>query len=62
MIFVLAANALQADKDINQVIPLKLKGMAFTVFTKDNIDRQLNETTNHLYGTSICLIFRLSNQ
>ena len=30
------ANALQVYKDSNQVIPLKLQGMVFTVFTKDN--------------------------
>ena len=33
------ANALQVNKDNDQVIPLKLQGMFFTVFTKDSIDK-----------------------
>ena len=49
------ANALQVYKN-NQVIPLKLRRMVFTVFTKDNIDKnsKSNEATKHFHGTSIC--------
>ena len=51
-----AANALQVYKNSNQVIPLKLRGMVFTVFKKDNIDKnsKSNEATKHFHGTSIC--------
>ena len=51
-----AANALQVYKNSNQVIPLKLRGIVFTVFTKDNIDKnsKSNEATKHFHGTSIC--------
>ena len=35
-----AANALQVYKNSNQVIPLKLRRMVFTVFTKDNRQKQ----------------------
>ena len=51
-----AANTLQVYKNSNQVIPLKLRGMVFTVFTKDNIDKnsKSNEATKHFHGTSIC--------
>ena len=49
------ANALQVYKN-NQVIPLKLRRMVFTVFTKDNIDKnsKSNEATKHFHGTSTC--------
>ena len=48
------ANALQLHKNSNQVISLKLRGMVFTVFTKDNIDKNSKEATKHFYGTNIC--------
>ena len=51
-----AANALQVYKNSNQVIPLKLRGMALTGFTKDSIDKNIksNEATKHFHGTVIC--------
>ena len=51
-----AANALQVYKNSNQVILLKLRGMVFTVFTKDNIEKnsKSNEATKHFHGTIIC--------
>ena len=44
-----AANAFQVYENTNQVIPLKLRGMIFTTFTKDNIDKnsKSNEATKH---------------
>ena len=50
-----AANALQVYKNSNQVIPLKLRGTVFTVFTKDNTDKnsKSKEATKHFHGTSI---------
>ena len=44
-----AENALQVNKDRNQVIPLKLQGLNFTVFTKDNIDKYFNEVTRYVF-------------
>ena len=43
-------------KNNNQVIPLKLRRMVFTVFTKDNIDKnsKSNEATKYFHVTSIC--------
>ena len=43
-------------KNSNQVIPLKLRGMVFTAFAKDNRDKNCksNEATKHFHGTSIC--------
>ena len=40
-----------------QVIPLKLRGMVFTVFTKDHVDRnsKFDESTKHFRCTSICV-------
>ena len=51
-----AANALLVYKNSNQVIPLKLRGMVFIVFTKDDIDKnsKSNKATKHFHGTSIC--------
>ena len=51
-----AASALQVYKNSNQVIPLKLRGMDFTIFTKDNIDKnsKSNEATKHFHGPNIC--------
>ena len=51
-----AGNALRVYKNSNLVIPLKLRGMVFTVFTKDNIDKnsKSNEASKHFHGTSIC--------
>ena len=58
-----AANALKVYKNSNQVIPLKLWGMVFTVFTKDNIDKnsKSNEATKHFHGTSICAFQRMKS-
>ena len=42
-----AANAFQVCKNSNQVIPLKLRRMVFTVFTKDNIDK--NSKSNEAF-------------
>ena len=52
----MAASDSQVYKNSNQVIPLKLRGMVFTVFIKDNIDRnsKSNDATKHFHGTSIC--------
>ena len=43
-------------KNSDQVSLLKLRGMVFTVFTKDNIDKnsKSNEAIKHFHGTSIC--------
>ena len=51
-----AANALQVYKNSTQVILLKPRGRIFTVFTKDNIDKnsKSNEAAKHFHGTSIC--------
>ena len=51
-----AANALQIYKDRNQVIPLKLRGMVFTVFTKSSIDKKSKsmEATKYFHDWSIC--------
>ena len=45
----------------DQVIPLKLRSGVFTVFTKDNIDKNSssNEATKHFHGTSVCVHFCL---
>ena len=53
-----AANALQVYKNSNQVIQLKLRGMVFTVFTKDNKykNSKFNEATKHSHGTSTCAL------
>ena len=55
IIFDWAANDMQVYKDSNQVIPLKLRGMVFYNFYKDNIDKnsKSNEATKHFHGTSI---------
>ena len=46
---------MQVYKDSNQVIPVKLRGMIFYNFYKDNIDKnsKSNEATKHFHGTSI---------
>ena len=51
-----AENALKVYKANDQVIPLKLRSGVFTVFTKDNIDKNStsNETTEHFHRTSVC--------
>ena len=51
-----ARTSLKGYKSNDQVIPLKLKGNIFTVFTKDNIDKNSspNQATQHFHGTSIC--------
>ena len=56
IIFDWATNALQLYKNSNQAIPLKLREMVFTVFTKANIDKnsKSNEATKHFPDTSIC--------
>ena len=49
------ANALQVYKNSNQFIPLKLRVLALTVFTKDNIDknRKYKEATKRFRDTSM---------
>ena len=51
-----AKTALQFYRDNDQVIPLKLRRGVFTVFTKDNIDKNSssNQATKHFHGTSVC--------
>ena len=45
-------------KNSNQCIPLKLRGLIFTVFTKYSIDEisKSNEATKYFFGTSICAL------
>ena len=56
-----AANALQVYRDNNQVVPLKLRDGVFTVFTKDNIDKnsKSNQATKHFHGMNIYVLFSL---
>ena len=51
-----ANTALQVYNEDNKVIPLNLRKFVFTVFTKDNIDKNSssNTSTKHFHGTSIC--------
>ena len=51
-----ASNSLAVYKQNDQVIPLNLRKDVFTVFTKDNIDKNSssNNATKHFHGTSIC--------
>ena len=50
------ANPLHVYKNSNQFIPLKLRGMIFAGFTKDNIDKisKSNEATKFFFGTRLC--------
>ena len=51
-----ANTALQVYNEDNKVIPLNQCKFVFTVFTKDNIDKNSlsNTSTKHFHGTSIC--------
>ena len=40
---------MQVNKYNNQVIPLKLQGVTFTVCTKDNIDKKFNKATKSVF-------------
>ena len=52
------ASVAEIYRQNNQVIPLKLYSGLFTVFTKDNIDKNSSSNTasKHFHGTSICAI------
>ena len=51
-----ASKSLKVYKSTDKVIPLKLQERVFTVFTKDNVDKNSssNQGTKHFRGTSIC--------
>ena len=50
------ASVAEIYRQNNQVIPRKLQSGLFTVFTKDNIDKNSSSDTasKHFHGTSIC--------
>ena len=51
-----AGNSLQVYKDSNQVIPLKLQGMVFTVFTKENINNLMIQLNISMVQACLCFL------